>query len=95
MKLNRKNLIEVMRRCMADGDKESYEKLWKAITWLWNLGLVDQKVYQAMVSEDHRAWEAGDQDNMLDKWESEAEKALASWFADSMDALDKMEVRSK
>lgn len=57
MKLNAKNLKEIMNRLHNDEDTESYNELWKAITTLNNLGLVDDKLCDAMVEEDHKLFE--------------------------------------
>lgn len=61
--MTQKKLIETMRSLAKEGTEDSqgsYNKLWSAVTTLWNLGLVDWRTYQAMVHEDRRAWEAGE-----------------------------------
>lgn len=56
MKLNQKNLTAVMTD-LYEFDKESYDDLWKAITVLRNLDLVDENLAKAMVNKDHELWE--------------------------------------
>ena len=56
MKLNQKNLTVVMAD-LYECDKESYNDLWKAITVLRNLDLVDENLAKAMVNKDHELWE--------------------------------------
>lgn len=57
-----KSVIKVMRQLTEAGDKESYNELWRSINKLWNLGLVQDDIYKAMIHEDQRAWAAGEQD---------------------------------
>lgn len=56
MKLNQKNLTAVMTD-IYEFDKESYDDLWKAITVLRNLDLVDENLAKAMVKKDRELWE--------------------------------------
>lgn len=56
MKLNQKNLTAVMAD-LYEYDKESYNDLWKAITVLRNLNLVDENIAKAMFNKDHELWE--------------------------------------
>ncbi len=61
--MTKKKLIETMRNLAKEGTADSqgsYNKLWEAVTVLWNLGLVDYQTYNAMIREDRRAWEAGE-----------------------------------
>lgn len=51
-----KALKETMRN-LNENDKESYEELWVAVRTLWNLGLVEKNLVDAMVKEDHRLFE--------------------------------------
>ena len=67
MALTQKSLKAKMHSLVADGDRESYEKVWKSITWLWNLGLIDIRIYQAMLHEDQRMYDSGEMEPMLDK----------------------------
>lgn len=57
-----KSVITVMRQLTADGDFESYNEFWRSINTLWNLGLVPDNIHNAVIHEDHRAWDAGEQD---------------------------------
>lgn len=66
-KLTTNNLKAKMRELAHAGDRESYEKLWKAINWLWNLGLLEDKYNSAAVAEDHRLFESGEADPMCDE----------------------------
>jgi len=65
-KLNAKNLKSIMQQLAHSGDRESYSDLWKAINVLWNLGLVDDRLHDAAVREDHRLFESGEADTMCD-----------------------------
>ena len=66
MKLTTTNLKTRMRQLAHDGDQESYRDLWKAINVLWNLGLLEDKYNNAMVTEDHRLFESGEAEPMCD-----------------------------
>jgi len=65
-KLNAKNLKSIMQQLAQAGDRESYHRLWTAIVVLWNLGLVDDKIHDAAVREDHRLFESGEAYFMYD-----------------------------
>lgn len=66
-KLTAKNLRAVMAALAREGDRDSYDKLWKAVTWLWNLQLLDDRLYRAAVREDHRLFESGESAPMCEK----------------------------
>lgn len=57
MKLNQKNLKETMEYLYANC-KDSYDELWKAISTLHNLGLIDENMVQAAVKKDHELFYA-------------------------------------
>lgn len=57
MKLNQKNLKDVMGTLYENCDMESFDELWKAITTLYNLGLVDKNLVDAMVSTGRKLFE--------------------------------------
>lgn len=65
-KLTIQNLRATMARLAHDGDRESYQDLWKAIDVLWNLGLADQKLKHAAVAEDHRLFQRGELTRLYD-----------------------------
>lgn len=54
-----KRMVEAMQEAAQDGDLETYDKLWKGVTWLWSLGIVSDKMHSAMIREDHRMYETG------------------------------------
>lgn len=66
MKLSQTNLRDTMSRLAHDGDRESYDKLWEAIIVLWNLGLVDDRLHNAMIQHDHYLFESGEAAPMCD-----------------------------
>lgn len=65
-RMTKERLFAVMREAASQGDRDTYDKLWKAITWLWNLGLVNDKIYSAMIHEDQRLFETGEAEPMCD-----------------------------
>ena len=54
-----KDLKQVMDR-LYQKDEGSYADLFEAVRVLWNLGLVDRKLYDAMIKEDERLFEQAD-----------------------------------
>lgn len=52
-----KDLKQVMDRTYQE-DEGSYSDLFEAVLVLWNLGLVDSKLYDAMIKEDERLFSA-------------------------------------
>ena len=55
-----KALKEVMQR-LYQKDEESYNRLWESVRCLTNLGLLEDRIFDAMVQEDDRLFEEATQ----------------------------------
>lgn len=61
-----KAMRETMRRLARDGDRESYDELWHAVHVLSGLGLLPTAYVDKAVLEDHRLFESGEAEPMLE-----------------------------
>lgn len=51
------NELKKTMRMLHENDAEAYEELWNSVRTLYNLGLVEKNVVDAMVKEDHKLFE--------------------------------------
>lgn len=55
--------LKEMMVMLYENDPESYDDLWNAVKTLVNLGLIDRKFSKAMVEEDRKLFEGGNEND--------------------------------